>query len=185
MMATLKFWKWFSRKKKIGITKEEIYKFYPAKDMALVTTESDLKLSPCKISNDHFMTVKGSKKRQRRIMMNPQILTIPVWDILPGWKFKLILARLLFPRYLRFRTYTIRNEGEVTHDPHDDNFDQADKMKFEKMLFLEGKFAAANAGAKVYEGMKGDKKWYDYIPFIVICIIVIAFLFAFQIAPNV
>ena len=164
--------------------KEEKIKLYPSKDMALITTEADLKLEACKVTDDHFIKCKKSKKKKRRIMMKPQVLTIPVWDILPGWTFKLFLARLLFPRYLRFRTYTVRKEGEVTHDPHDDNYDQEDKMKFEKMLYLEGKFAAANAGAEVYEGMKGKKAWYDYIPFITICIIVIAFLFAFQIAPN-
>ena len=91
---------------------------------------------------------------------------------------------MLFPRVLRFRAYTVRKEGEVTHNPHDDNYDLEDKMRFEKLLYLEGKFAAAEAGANVYEGMKGPKKWEDYIPIIAIVIIVIAFLFAFQIGPN-
>lgn len=178
----LKFWTWFKRKPKEP--KEKKIKLYPAKDMALVTTEADLKLTACKVTPDHFIKVKGTKKRNRRIMKEPQVLTIPVWEILPGWSIKLILARLLFPRYLRFRTYTVRKEGEVTHDPHDDNYDKEDKMKFEKMLLLEGKFAAANAGGHVYEGMKGKLKWHDYIPWIVMGIVVLAFLFAFQIAPS-
>ena len=180
-MPTLKFWKWFSRTE----SKEEKIKLYPSKDLALITDEADITLKACKVTEDHFIQVKGDKKhRKRRIMKAPHVLTIPVWQILPGWSFKLLLARILFPRYLRFRTYTVRKEGEVTHDPHDDNYDQEDKMRFEKLLYLEGKFAAANAGAQVYEGMKGRMKWYDYIPWIVMAITVIAFLFAFQIAPN-
>ena len=182
----LKFWTWKRKKKKEKLhLDQEKLELYPAKNMSLITTESDLDLKICKVTNDHFIKISGEKKRKRRIMRKPHILTIPLWAILPGYKFKLILARMLLPRFLRFRVYTIRQEGEITHDPHDDNYDQEDKMKLEAMLKLEGQFAAANAGGNVYEGMKGKLKWHDYIPWIIMGIIVIAFLFAFQIAPNI
>jgi len=78
----------------------------------------------------------------------------------------------------------MQQEGEMTHDPHLDHLTDDMKTRFEKMLLLIGKFAEADAGAVLYEGIKGPKKWWDYIPYIVICLIVAFFLFAFQVQPN-
>ena len=182
------------------------YKLYPVKNLVLTTTETELELKVCKVRSDHFLSYKDSKvhqgrKRKPRIMMKPHVMTIPLWEILPNKPLKLLIGKLILPRFLRFRTYTVRREGEITHDvhgtpfeekkvpnthdPNKDGYKLEDKMTFEKMLDLEGKFAETEAGAHIYEGMKGPKKWQDYIPYIVLMVIVIAFLFAFQIAPNV
>ena len=166
--------------------KQEKINLYPSKNLALVTTEADISLVPCKVNDEHQIKFKVDKRKKNvRIMRQPHILHVPLWALLPGYKWKLLLGRLLFPRYLRFLAYTVRREGEATHDPHDDNYDTEDKMRLEKMLKLEGKFAEAEAGANVFEGMKGPKKWQEYIPFIVIAFIVFMFLVAFQIAPNI
>lgn len=214
-MVNLKFWKWKirNRKKDPGIMdKKEVeespedntdYKLYPVKNLVLTTTETELELKTCKVRSDHFLSYKDAKvdkgkKRKPRIMMKPHQMTIPLWEILPNKPLKIWLAKLILPRFLRFRAYTVRREGEITHDihgtpfeenethdPNEDGYKLEDKMNLEKMLELEGKFAEAEAGAHIYEGMKGPKKWQDYIPYIVLMIIVIAFLFSFQIAPNI
>lgn len=206
-MVTIKFWKWRIRKKKIEESSKpedtEVYEIYPSKNCVLTTTEVELELKPCKVHSDHFISYRDKKvhkenKRKPRIMMKPHILTIPLWEILPGLPLKIWLAKLLLPRFLRFRVYTVRREGELTHDidmhrdkekhethdPNTDNYKIEDKMKLEAMLKLEGKFAEANAGAEIYEGMKGKPKWFEYIPYIVIAVICFLFLFSFQIAPN-
>lgn len=218
MLVSLKFWNWKIRKskketdtdivdKKAVIDSPEDntdYKLYPVKNLVLTTTETELELKTCKVRSDHFLSYKDAKvdqgkKRQPRIMMKPHQMTIPLWEILPKKPLKLWIAKLILPRFLRFRTYTVRREGEITHDihgtpfeekqkthdPNEDGYKLEDKMNLEKMLELEGKFAEAEAGAHIYEGMKGPKKWQDYIPYIVLMVIVIAFLFSFQIAPNV
>lgn len=201
-MVNLKIWQWKIRnkkkdpdimdKKKVDDSPEDNtnYKLYPVKNLVLTTTETELELKTCKVRSDHFLSYKDTKvyqgkNRKPRIMMRPHQMTVPLWGILPNKPLKLLIAKLILPRFLRFRVYTVRREGEITHDPNDDDYPLEGKMTFEEMLKLEGKFAEAEAGAHVYEGMKGPKKWQDYIPYIVIGIIVIAFLFSFQIAPNI
>lgn len=165
-------WKFWQRK-----PKEDKIKLYPSKNLAMVTTEADISFTPCKVTDDHKINFKFQKtKKDVRIMRNPHIIHFPLWALLPGRSWKLLLGRLLFPRYLRFLGYTVRREGEATHDPHDDKYDTGDKMRLEAMLKLEGKFAEAKAGEVIYEGMKPGKKWFDFIPYIIIAIICFLFL---------
>ena len=205
----LKFWK--KKLEKESDDNTEDYDLLNTKDIVMTTTESEIELKSCKVRSDHFVTykdnkVEGAKNRKPRIIHSPKIFILPVWEILgvSGENqylkvLKKVLVRWALPKYLRFRTYTVRREGEVshnpdtgtkeengnvTHDPHEDNYDKEQKMLFEAMLKLEGKFAEANAGAEIYEGMKGKPKWFDYIPYIVIAVIVGLFLFSFQIQPN-
>lgn len=188
------------------------YEILSTKDIVMTTTESEIELKNCKVQSDHFIAysdnkVHKAKKRKPRILQTPKVLILPVWEILSikGDNFvvkffKRIIIRWSMPKYLRFRTYTVRREGEATHDPHnkeqtpdaklgthdphEDNYPIETKMKLEQMLKLEGKFAESNAGAEIYEGMKGKPKWYDYIPYLVLFGVVALFLFAFQIQPN-
>ncbi len=192
----LKFWK--RKKKKKGETDDNTddYEILSTKDIVMTTTESEIELKGCKVQSDHFISyndnkVHKAKKRKPRVLNTPKVLILPVWEILgvSGENvtlkiLKRILIRWSMPKYLRFRTYTVRREGEVTHDPHEDHYKLDEKMSLEETLKLEGKFAEANAGAEIYEGMKGKPKWYDYIPYLVLFGVVALFLFAFQIQPN-
>lgn len=196
MRINLKFWTWKKKEKNLSDSTTEDYEILSTKDIVMTTTESEIELKGCKVRSDHFIAyvdnkVDGAKKRKPRVLQTPKILILPVWEILgvSGENvtvkiLKRILIRWALPKYHRFRTYTVRREGEATHDPHDDKYDQETKMTLEEMLKLEGKFAESNAGAEIYEGMKGKPKWYDYIPYLVMLVIVALFLFAFQIQPN-
>ena len=156
---------------------------YPSRNMVLITTESDLKLRPVKVNDDHTLMFRG-----RKVLIKPDrpahILDLNIHDLMPTRKQRLFCKLFGIPQYQTFRTFTIQQEGEMTHDPHLDQLTDDMKQRFEKMLMLVGKFAEADAGAVVYEGIKGPKKWWDYIPYIVICLIVAFFLFAFQVQPN-
>lgn len=156
---------------------------YPSRNMALITTESDMKLRPITVNDDH--TIKYGK---RKLMIKPDrpahILDLSLHDLMPTFKQRLFCKFFGIPKYQTFRVYTFQNEGEMTHDPHLDHLTDDMKLRFEKMLGLVGKFAEADAGAVLYEGIKGPKKWFEYIPYIIICLIVAFFLFAFQVQPN-
>lgn len=198
MFGFLKIWKWriFHRKKKepkqLKALAAEINKpkiddikptIYPSRDMVLITTESDLRLRPVIVNNDHTLDFN-----KRKILIKPDrpahIFDLDIHSLMPTKKQRFFCKILGIPRYQTFRTFALQQEGEMTHDPHSDNLDDDMKVRFEKMLMLVGKFAEADAGAVVYEGIKGVKKWFEYIPYIIICLIVAFFLFAFQVQPN-
>lgn len=210
MFGPLKIWKWkiFHRKKKkkenilVNLDEKQVKELaseiqkvnekkkddtkatiYPSRNMILITSESDIKLRPVKVNDDH--TLELNKKK---LLIKPDraahILDLDIHALMPTKKQRFFCKILGIPRYQTFRTFTIQQEGEMTHDPNLDHLTDEMKMRFEKMLMLIGKFAEADAGAVVYEGIKGPKKWWDYIPYIIICLIVAFFLFAFQVQPN-
>ena len=195
IFGILKFWKWriFHRQKKPNqVTRTEIEKethekkissVYPSRDMILLTSESDMRLRPCTVNDDHTINF-----RKKKITIKPDrpahIFDLNIRDLLPTKRQRIFARFFDVPFFQTFRVYTCQEEGELTHDPNLDHLDEEMKMKFEKLLHLMGKFAEADAGAVIYEGIKGPKKWWDYIPYLVILGIVIIFLFAFQIQPN-
>lgn len=210
MFGWLKIWQWkiFHRNKKIEVPpsptmsdqeiecirqelKKELEKdkvvdkpiLYPSRNMALITSESDMKLRPITVHDDH--TISYGKKK---IMIKPDrqahILDLSIHDLMPTKKQRFFCKILGIPKYQTFRVFTFQLEGEMTHDPHLDRLTDEMKLRFEKVLMLVGKFAEADAGAVIYEGIKGPKHWWDYIPYIIICLIVAFFLFAFQVQPN-
>lgn len=184
-----KFWKWRRKEKSIKLSESEVeppkklkkepkVKLYPARNILLLTSESNAKIVPCKVSKDH--RIKFGKQTVTIKPETPAItFTLPMHQLWPTF-----LGRRLGPRFQRFNLYACRENGEMTHSIHDDKMTDEDRMKIEEMLKLMGKFAEANAGAVLYEGIKGPKAWWDYLPYIMIMLIVAFFLFAFQVQPN-
>lgn len=156
---------------------------FPSRNMILVTSVSDMKLRPVTVNDDHTLTFN-----KKTLMIKPDrpahILDLDLHALMPTRKQRLFCKFFGIPRFQTFRTFAVQQEGEMTHDPNLDQLDDDMKTRFEKMLLLIGKFAEADAGAVVYEGIKGVKKWFEYIPYIIICLIVAFFLFAFQVQPN-
>jgi hypothetical protein len=152
--------------------KERKVKLYPARNLVLLTSETNMRLVPCKVNDDHTL-VYGKKKRMIKPDRPAHVFEIPIGKIWPTR-----LGRLLGPRSQKYNVYTIQETGEMTHDPHLDQMDEEMKLKFEKLLGLMGKFAEVQAGAVMYEGIKGKKAWWDYIPYLVMLGIVFLFLFA-------
>ena len=166
-----------------------------SQDVVLETSEVDMELRPTKVQEDHHITFNGRHTKNKRARINPHLsakqLIIPYQELFPKDragrrldKIKDWYAKRRLPKKILFRVYTIQSEGEMTHDPHIDHLPPDMKLKLEKLLQLEGKFAEIDAGKYLYEGMEKKKKWEDYIPYIVIGVIVFMFLFAFQIQPN-
>jgi len=155
-------------------------KIFTSKNLVMVTTEADLFLTPCVVKDDHRIKYKQNRKwREVKILKPPHILTIPLRSILPSF-----LNRRLSGKWARYRVYTVQAEGEVTHDPHRDEIDPELKKKFEAVLKLEGVMAKADFAKQITTGMNRQKKWEEFIPWLVVGAIVMMFLFAFQIAPN-
>lgn len=153
--------------------KEEKVKLYPARNLVLLTSEANMRLTTCKVNDDHTLDFEKKKNVRVKADRPAHILELPLQKIWPTF-----LGRLLSPRRQRYNVYTIKEVGEMTHDPNLDHLDAAMKLSFEKMLKMEGKFAEVNAGGVVYEGLKGKKAWWDYIPYLVILGVVFLFLFA-------
>lgn len=155
-------------------------KIFTSKNLVMVTTETDLFLTPCEVKDDHRIRYKQNRKwKEVKILQPPHILTLPLRSILPSF-----LNRRLSGKFARYRVYTAQAEGEVTHDPHRDEIDPELKKKFEAVLKLEGQMAKADFAKQITAGMARAKKWEEYIPWLVVGAIVMMFLFAFQIAPN-
>ena len=160
------------------------------RDFVLVTKTGDYELVPVKVLPDHRLEFKyRGKKIDVRVKPDVPagILTIPyrkLWTIKKGWQIWDRFLKQLSPKFQYFRIFAVRSEGELTHDPNFDGLKPPMRMRFEELLKLQGKFAKSDAGGVIYEGLKGPKKWYDYIPWIVMGLVVLAFLFSYQVAPN-
>lgn len=166
-------------KKKNKITDRELKE---TKNVLLKTTETEIALTPCKVSDDHTLAYQKGKKKLKTIKIMPgrkaHTLIIPLHSLLSSRT-----ARLFAPRTIRFRAYTAQSEGEITHDPDNTHFDPELEMKLESVLKLAAVASKANIADNLMAGMKGKKGWMDYIPILAIVLIVFLFLFAFQIAP--
>ena len=159
-------------------------RIYPSRNLVLITTEPDLYLRPCKILSDHKIEFKGLDNKKKEGTINPEKplahnLILPLQQL---WPTK--IGKLFAPRYQRYRVYTIQAEGEMTHDPHDDKIDDEDKVKLESVLKLAAASAKASIAERIMAGLKGKKTWEEFIPYIIIGLIVFMFLLAFQIVPN-
>lgn len=153
-----------------------------AKNTVLVTDETNARLMPCRVQDDHklkFELRAGGKKEDKEvgILRSPHVLEIPS-SIIPSW-----IARRILPKTIRFRMYTVQKEGEITHDPHIDELDEELKRRFEMVLMLEKQAVKTGFAKGLMAGLKDKLSLMDYIPYIIIALIVMFFLFAYQIAP--
>ena len=150
----------------------------------LITSPSDLYLDKCTVLDDHMIKYNLNKKKKTIDMLRPpHLLTLNVRQFMPS-KFSKLLLMFAGVKYIKILTYTCQFDGEVTHDPHLDNLDEEMKLRHESLLGIKGKTSKADIVGSILAGMKKKKKWEDFIPYIVIGVIVFLFLFAFQIQPN-
>jgi hypothetical protein len=145
----------------------------------MITTESNLELEPCKVNDDHTLTYR--KKTVKIKDDRPaHIMTVPCNKIWPTF-----LGRRLAPKRQRFNVYTIQQTGEVTHDPHKDQLDEKQKMRFEKLIQIQAVSTKAAIAQNIMKGLKDKGAWWEILgPIIAIVLIVAFFLFAFQVQPN-
>lgn len=187
-MVTLKFWKWFRRHPTTETTaanENKPPKLYPSKDMVLITTETDLKLRPCKVLNDH--KIKFEKKKEVDIKEDrpAHILDMNLMDLMYSKKHRLFARLFGLPKWQTFRVYTAQQEGEYTHDPNITAMTEEQKMRIEKMIQLKAVAIKAEIAANIMAGLKGKGSWWELLGWgIIITVIVAFFLFAFQIQPN-
>lgn len=157
--------------------KEQGHKIYASKSCAFITTETDIVMKPIKVLDDH--KIKISKKE---VQINPQrpahILTLPLHQIIPTR-----LGRIFSPRVQRYRVYTVQQEGEITHDPHDDKIDEEDKMKLEAVLKLAGAASKADIAKKIMAGLKDALGFWNYFRDVLYIIVIVLMILAFQVLP--
>ena len=153
-------------------------KLFTSKNCAFVTTETDIEMVQVEVLDNHKI-----KYKKREIQIDPHrpahILTLPLHKIIPTR-----LGRFFAPRFQRFRVFTFQKEGEMTHDPNDDNMNEEDKVKLESVLLLAGAASKADIATKIMAGMKEALGFWTYFRDILYILVIILMLFAFQIAPN-
>ena len=148
------------------LRKEEVFepKFYPAHDCVLLTTESDVELVPCTVKDDHEVEIRKELKDKKTIKINtkPSILTLPLRAIWPH-----PLLKYWAPRRQRYRAFTVKREGEFTHNPNTSGVTLESEKRFEEALKLEGEVIEAHLTREAVKDMKDQRaKWFDYIPYI-------------------
>ncbi len=154
-------------------------KIHASKDLILLTTETTLDLKPCNVRDDHKI-----KFKKKEVEINPGVPEAHTLTIYPRLLWPTFLGRLVSPKLMRFRVYTARKEGEITHNPHEDSMNEEEKMKLEKILQIAATAKKADIAGNIMKGLKDKSTWVDFIPYIVIFLIVLLFLFSFQIQPN-
>ena len=175
---------WFRRRKK----KEDLKNVYAkSQDSVLVTTETELELKKCKILDDsklEFPTEGWRNKKTVRIMPGRDAHTFRIHrSMLPVSWLRLFIAKV--PKWLLFRVYTARKEGEITHDPNKDQLDPGLKTQFEEALKIIAIGGKAEWGKAITEGLKDTQPWWEKLGgLIAVTVVVFLFLFAFQIQPN-
>ena len=164
---------WFKLKGET-IPEEPDPKIYPAKNLVGITTEPDIHLYPCTVSDDHKIAFKfDGKKQSRKIMVKESTLTIPLKQIWPHRIFK-----YWAPRRQRFRVFFTQAEGEFTHNPNTTGVTEEGKKRFETALKLEGEMIEAHLTREAVKDMKDTKaQWFDYIPYICMAVMGIAIVF--------
>lgn len=163
----------FRRKPKVEKKQE---KPYIAKESILVTDQANLRLMTCKVHNDKTLTFG---KKLVKIVDQPKVMEISS-TIFPSK-----LVRFFVPTKIRVRVYTVQKEGEVTHDPNIDNIDTGEKRSLETLIKVQGKMMKADFAGKIAEGMRDKLDFWEMFPYIAIVLIVLFFLMAFQVAPNI
>lgn len=184
-------WTWFRRTPKTETTVTKDPKepskpptLYPSKNMILVTTETDLKLRPCKVQDDHKIRY-GKKEIDIKEDRPAHILDMNLMDLMYSRKHRLFARLFGLPQWQTFRVYTAQQEGEYTHDPNVTAMTEEQKMRIEKMIQLKAVAIKAEISANIMAGLKGKGSWWELLGWgIIITIIVAIFLFAFQIQPN-
>ena len=166
-----KFWYKITRK---DIPKGFDPKIYPARNLVGITTEPDIHLYPCSVSNDHKITFKFDRKKQtRKILVKESTLTLPLKQLWPHRLFK-----YWAPRRQRFRVYFTQAEGEFTHNPNTTGVTDEGKKRFEEALKLEGEMIEAHLTREAVKDMKDTRaQWFDYIPYIAMAVMGIAIVF--------
>lgn len=157
---------------------------YPSRNMALITTESDMKLRPINVRDDHMINYNG-KDIRIKYDRPAHILDLSLHDLMPTRKQRFMCKLFGVPKYQTFRTYTFQAEGELTHNPNKDGLDEKQKMRFEKLIQLEAVAVKAAIAANIMKGLKDRGAWWEVLgPIIAIVIVVAFFLFAFEVQPN-
>lgn len=158
--------------------KNFVKKIYASKDVALITTETDIEIKKIKVTDDS--KIKFGKKE---IVINPtrkaHTLIIPLYQIIPTR-----LGRWFSPRKQILRAYTFQREGEITHNPHDDKLDKEDKARLELVLKIQGTATKADIVRKIMAGMKEKIGFWDYFRDVLYILVIIFLILANNVLPH-
>lgn len=179
-----------NQEEKDEIPEPRDYRFYPERNCILITTEGSLDLRPAKYQDDHtieFKNIDGKKKhvdirpieKETKAKAQAHILTLPLRRLMPTK-----LLALLAPKVQRYRVYTVQAEGEITHDPNDDNLDEYDKMRLESLLKIKGTGTKADFINRIMAGLKEKLGFWAYFRDVLYILVIVLLILSYQVFPN-
>lgn len=174
-------------------------KFFPAKNIVLLHTASDIHVTPCNVYSDGTLSyeipkflrnTKGFKDEYGEIKKiesvnirtKPSVLEIPFRRTNPTW-----LGRRLSPEYVRFLAYNVIPGKGVTIDPVNDfeNLKAHEVLEgLKALLQLKARILKVNWKTELAKGMLPKKGWSDFIWPIVLIIQDVIFLLFFVLVPE-
>lgn len=170
-------------------------KFFPAKNVVAITTETSVDILPCNVYLDetiryelpkHLEVKKlGAKNknehernRQAFISRPPQVLTIPFRKCMPT-KF----GRVLAPEYMRFHVYFVDPYKDITLDPSKEKLPDDIVKGLRVLLQSKAALEEFDVVGRIAKGQKDEKGISDYIWPILFVIQTVAFLLFYVLVP--
>jgi len=170
-------------------------KFFPAKNVVAVVTETSIDLLPCNVYLDetiryelpkHLQIDKiGQKKkseheknRQAFISRPPQVLTIPFRKCMPTR-----FGRMLAPEYMRFHVYFVDPYKDITLDPSKEKLPEDIVKGLRVLLQSKAALEEFDVVGRIAKGQQDEKGMADYIWPILFVIQTVAFLLFYVLVP--
>lgn len=170
-------------------------KFFPAKNVVAITTETSIDILPCNVFLDetiryelpkhlHIKSIGQEKKaedgknRQAFISRPPQVLTIPFRKCMPT-KF----GRMLAPEYVRFHVYFVDPYKDITLDPSKEKLPEDIVKGLRVLLQSKAALEEFDVVGRIAKGQQEEKKMADYIWPILFVIQTVVFLLFYVLIP--
>ena len=170
-------------------------KFFPAKNVVAITTETSIDILPCNVFLDEtiryelpkHLQIKNigqtnktehGKHRQAFISRPPQVLTIPFRKCMPT-KF----GRMLAPEYVRFHVYFVDPYKDITTDPSKEKLPEDIVKGLRVLLQSKAALEEFDVVGRIAKGQQDEKGMADYIPWIIMAVNNLIFLIFFVLIP--
>jgi len=170
-------------------------KFFPAKNVVAITTETAIDILPCNVFLDetiryelpkhlHIKSIGQEKKsedgknRQAFISRPPQVLTIPLRKCMPT-KF----GRMLAPEYIRFHVYFVDPYKDITLDPSKEKLPEDIVKGLRVLLQSKAALEEFDVVGRIAKGQQDEKGMADYIWPILFVVQTVAFLIFYVLIP--
>jgi len=170
-------------------------KFFPAKNVVAITTETSIDILPCNVFLDEtiryelpkHLQIKNigqenktehGKHRQAFISRPPQVLTIPFRKCMPT-KF----GRMLAPEYIRFHVYFVDPYKDITTDPSKEKLPEDIVKGLRVLLQSKAALEEFDVVGRIAKGQQEEKGMADYVWPLLFVVLTVAFLIFYVLIP--